>query len=406
MAPKPMIKVAHVVTSYRSATTILAGKLNALGGYADLEVSVVTGLPPQDTAPSELQVRHLTVPLIRPIRPPRDLLALWSLYRLFKRERFDVVHSHTAKAGFLTALAGRAAGIPLILHTYHGLPFYEGQSRVAYRTYRALESIACRFRHHVFSQNWEDLPPCAALMRSDARISYEGNGVDAADVERRAAQHRRRAESEFSSTGLRIALISRLEPVKRVDTFLQVCKLLRAMNVSFSAVVAGSGPLQAPLSGRLRELGLTSMVRILGWAPHAVALMAVSDVVVLTSEKEGIPRALMEAMALSKPVVATDVPGTRELVVHGQTGYLTPLGDERAMAQRVAALAEDPRLGERLGHAGRMRVESEYNDAKIAAFLRDFYLAYDGRQVPPAVIPAAAATRRASVAQSPPDRLA
>jgi glycosyltransferase involved in cell wall biosynthesis len=97
-------------------------------------------------------------------------------------------------------------------------------------------------------------------------------------------------------------------------------------------------------------------------------------VAVLTSEKEGIPRSLIEAMALSKPVVATDVLGTQELVADGETGFLTPFGDPEALAAKVRLLSDDPGLRQRMGDAGRARVEEDFNDVKIAAFLREFYI--------------------------------
>lgn len=105
--------------------------------------------------------------------------------------------------------------------------------------------------------------------------------------------------------------------------------------------------------------------------PHG--LIEASDIVILCSEKEGIPRAIMEAMALKKPVVATDVLGTQELIVNSQTGFLVALGDTNAMAEKVKLLAEDLSLREKMGSCGLKRVADEFNDIKIAESLHRFY---------------------------------
>ncbi len=368
-----MIRVAHVVTAYGSAVTILAHKLAALARYPDLDMSVITSPRPTGIDLPDPAVRHLTVPMMRSINPLADLRSIRLLARVFARERFDVVHSHTSKAGIITALAASYARVPLILHTHHGLPYYQGQSFARYHTYRLIEVVACRFRHHLFSQNRRDLAACAAMMRNAERASYEGNGVDPQAVREAADGERARAESDYPGAGLRIALVSRLAPVKRVATFLEVCRALQNNDIEIAAVIAGDGPLRQAIEEEIAASGLSKNVRVLGRITHAQSLLAASDVAVLTSEKEGIPRALMEAMALGKPIVATDVLGTQELVVDGETGFLTPLGGVAAMADKISHLAGNAELRRRLGQAGKERVEEQFNDLKIAEFLHDFY---------------------------------
>ncbi len=374
-----MIKVAHVITTYRGVVTILAPKLAALDAFNDLEIVAISPPSLKDLALPPPAVRHETVPIARTIKPLSDARSLWLLYQHFRRERYDIVHSHTSKAGFISALAARLAGVPLILHTYHGLPMYEGQNHLKNALYLTLERIACRCRHHVFSQNWRDLSTCQNLMGSAEKASYEGNGVSVSQVCEAASLHIDSAKREYPTGGLRIALISRLEPVKRVGDFIDACALLVSRGVEVSAVVAGFGPEEPRLRQLLQKHGLAEHVRLLGWVQHVPSLLAASDVVALTSEKEGIPRALMEAMALGKPVVATDVLGTQELVVDGQTGFLTPMGDSRSFADALERLGGDPKLCHRLGSAGKARIEEQFNDLKIAENLRGFYLEYDAR---------------------------
>ncbi len=121
---------------------------------------------------------------------------------------------------------------------------------------------------------------------------------------------------------------------------------------------------------------LCDCVNMVGFSERPHGLIAASDIVVLCSEKEGIPRTIMEAMALAKPVVATDVSGTNELVVEGQTGFLVPLGDIDAMAEKIMLLIENPNLREEMGSYGLKRVSKEFNEIKIAESLHKFYISH------------------------------
>ncbi len=378
-----MIKIAHVTNIYRGAVGILETKLVALDSYDDLDITLITPPELEDLKLPPTAVRHISVPMVRSIKPIADLWSVWKLYKLFRREQFDIVHTHCAKPGVVGAIAARMAGVPLIVHTYHGLPFFEGQSPIRYHEYRLFENLVCKIRHHVFSQNHRDIPECIKMMGSPDKVSYEGNGINAEEVRARAHRDIKLAESDFPASQIRIALVSRLEPVKRINDFLRACALLVQDGVAISAVIAGCGPLESTLHRELEDLGLTGKVHMLGWATHAVSIVAASDIVALTSEKEGIPRSLLEAMALGKPIVATDVLGTQELVVNGQTGFLTPLGEPRAIADKIKLLSSNTELRERFGQAAKVRVEKHFNDVKIADFLRDFYLKKYHQQIKP-----------------------
>jgi len=369
-----LIKIAHILTAYRGSANFLEAKLKALQSYGDFDIALIVPPPENGLEMPPSTIRELIVPMVRPIRPLADLRTVWKLYQLIRREKFDIVHTHSSKPGVVGTIAAWMAGVPVILHTYHGLPFFEGQNRIRYHEYRMFEIIACKFRHHAFSQNYQDIPECIKMMGSAEKVSYEGNGVNVDEVRTKARQNTERAESDFPPGDVRIALVSRLEPVKRIGDFLKACALLVKDGVQISAIIAGHGLLEPSLRKELNNLGLTERVRMLGWAPHALSLMALSNIVVLTSEKEGIPRSLMEAMALGKPVVATDVPGTQELVVNNETGLLTPLGDPQALADKIKLLSSNPELCQRFGKTAKARVEKHFNDLKIAAFLRDFYL--------------------------------
>ena len=376
---RPPIRVAHVITIYRGVVGILEAKLLALDAMPDIEVTAITAPRPIDIDLPRPRVRHLEIPMARPIQPFADLRSLVALYRILRRERFDIVHSHSAKAGVVAALAARPAGLRHVLHTYHGLPFYEGQSAARNRCYRGMEHFTCRLRSEVWSQNRRDIPACVEMMGDAARVRYEGNGVDPEDVLARAKADLRRAEADFPPGRHRLAVISRLEAVKRVDDILNALHTLITEGLDVSTVIAGYGPMRADLERCIIRLGIEERVRLLGWCPHAPSLLMAADATVLASEKEGIPRSLIEAMALGKPVVATDVLGTQELVVDGETGFLVPLGDTRRLADRIAEVLRDDNLAGRFGRAGYDRMLAEFDDRRIAERLAARYRTLMGR---------------------------
>lgn len=370
-----MIKLAHTVTAYQSVVSILDSKLRHLGNYPDLEVCVISSESPEPES-RQPAVRFIPLAMARNISPLADIISIWQMYRLFKRERFDIVHSHTAKAGFITAIAARLAGVRHIYHTSHGLPFYEGQPAGLYKKYKKLEKLACRFRTHLFTQNKHDYNACTELMNGDkTRVSVEGNGVDVDFVINAAQKDMDNARQYYpAAAGLKIAMLCRYEPVKRIEDYFAVLAELKNQGLQFSAIVTGKGPQEQYLRDKLIALGLADRVSVTGYCQYPHSLLALADIVMLCSEKEGIPRVLMEAMALERPVVATNVLGTQELVVDNQTGFLAPLGDIGKLTDGVKKLAVSPQLREQMGMAGKLRVIESFNDVKIAEYLHDFYV--------------------------------
>ncbi|MCP3977877.1 MAG: glycosyltransferase family 4 protein [bacterium] len=358
---------------YLGERGILESKLRALAAFPEIEPLLVTPPADPDLIVPPTAVEHTAVPLVRPISPLRDLRSLVALVRLLRRLRPDVLHTHAAKPGFLGAYAGRIAGVPRVVHTYHGLPFYAGQSPFARRLIRALERRACRKRHHVLSQNRGDIPAISELV-GGRPVHHESNGVDVATLREERARHRHAGDAVWGEGEFRLLSISRLEPVKRVHDFVELIRILRSDGRRVSAAVAGPGRLHRSLEKLAADRGVVEHLRFLGWRADVCGLIDSADAVALCSEKEGVPRSLMEAMALGKPVVATDVVGTNELVLDGETGYVTPLGDPSAMARRVASLIEDPQARARMGAAGRQRIEACFDDREIAARWRELYL--------------------------------
>ncbi len=355
------IRLLQVVTSYQSVVTILHGKLGLLGRRSDVVCHVASSADPAE--PRTPAVPHFAVQIPRSIRPWQDLKAVARLKTIITENGYNIVHTHTAKAGIIGALAAYIAKTPSV-HTYHGLPFYEGQGALAYRFYRILETAVSFLRKAVFCQTWCDAQSLKRLRIFGCRVYYEGNGVDVAAIVDSAEKNGPSAEALFAGPGAKILCVSRLEPVKNLSMVIDAAVRLRQEKTAFRLILAGKGVLEGRLKREIRGKGLAGCVSI-RYTPHIHALVNKADIVVLSSVKEGIPRGLMEAMALKKPVVATDVAGTNELVVEGVTGFLVPLNDQEAFTERIVRLINDPELRKRMGQEGFARIQKEFNESAI-----------------------------------------
>jgi glycosyltransferase involved in cell wall biosynthesis len=283
-----------------------------------------------------------------------------------RKEKFDVVHTHTAKAGIVGALAAFLAHVPLVCHTYHGLPFYDGQRKHVYLIYKWLELFFSIFRHTIYSQNRRDYGVLKKISFLQSEVVFEGNGVDCEAINVNVKRDRFKIKGYFKDSVFRLLCVARLERVKRLEKFIQLVGSLKSKEMEVSAIIAGKGEDGDRLEKLIVENGVADICKIV-YTPHIHALIAASDVVVLTSEKEGIPRSIMEAMALKKPVVATDVLGTQELVVNGATGYLVPLEDQDKFVSSVSELYGNADLRKSMGEAGYQRVVAEFNERNIVS---------------------------------------
>lgn len=358
------MKVLILVTTYQSLVTILAAKIAALKLVGTIELHVASSFEDEAETRTPAAPWH-RIEIARTIKLVHDMRSVWQLLRLIRREKYDVVHTHTAKAGFVGALAGWLSGVPVI-HTYHGLPFYQGQRRAAYSVYLFLETLACMMRKAVFSQNRADLELLKKSKSIRCRVMFEGNGVDAEAVVAHGQRDKALVEHLWRPNVLRMVCVARLEPIKHLDNLIDAVGMAKGRGLVVQCIIAGKGPLEGSLNATIVQRGLQDTISIV-YTPAIHALIAQADVAVLTSAKEGIPRGLMEAMALSKPVVATNVLGTQELVVHRQTGLLVPFGDADALCAALVELIDAPSLRDRLGEAGRKRIETQFNDEHIVA---------------------------------------
>lgn len=308
--------------------------------------------------------------MVRAIRPLGDLRTLWSLVRIIRRFRPDVVHTHLAKAGLLGRLAARLAGVPVVVHTYHGsvLRGYFGprQSRLLLWIDRWLARLSSRLIAITPSGRRElsDLGVAPA-----DRIEVIPLGLDLESFrERRDSAAARRSLGIAPETPV-IGIVGRLVPIKDVGTFLRAVELASRTVPDLVALIVGDGEERAAL-----EALATPRCRFLGFREDVQALLGAMDVLALSSRNEGSPVSLIEGLAAGKPVVATAVGGVPDVVRDGETGLLVPPGDPEALAAAMVRLLTDRSLAARLGAAGAAAVFPAYDISRLVPDIEALYL--------------------------------
>jgi glycosyltransferase involved in cell wall biosynthesis len=296
-------------------------------------------------------------------------------HRAISRFRVDVVHTHGKGPGLYGRAIARLMRVPAI-HTFHGL-HYAGYSRLNQHLYLALERRLARWSHTIInvsrSEHLEGLG--LRLFRPEQSVVIV-NGVDVEDTERALLESPIRRESlGLTDADIVIGCISRFDPVKRMELLVDALRRLRTRFPRLVLVLVGDGGEQQRIRQVVRAAGLSEQVIFTGFLENPQRIYAMLDLYVAGSRKEGLPLSVLEAMAAGLAVVATDVPGHRDVVVPGETGLLVVPDDAAALAEAVAALLMDPARRKSLGQAGRERVRQEFSiramvDGTAAAYRR------------------------------------
>jgi glycosyltransferase involved in cell wall biosynthesis len=315
----------------------------------------------------ELGLSVRSVPeLHRDISPVRDAVAAFRLARLIRRERPTILHTHTAKAGAVGRLAALLAGgarPPIVVHTFHGHVLRGYFDPLRTLGFRLLERLLARVSTALVAvspQVRDDLVALGVAPRD--RFAVVRLGIEL--VDRVAGDDTLRNETRrvlgIAPERFVVGWIGRMTGVKRTGDVLLAFRRLRDLGVDACLCMVGDGPDREGVERRAHDLGLMRDTLFLGYQEEVARFYAAVDVVILPSINEGTPVTAIEALAAGRPVVATRVGGVPDVVRDGETGFLVPAGATDELAERLARLAVDPELRERMGRAGRDDVLARY----------------------------------------------
>jgi glycosyltransferase involved in cell wall biosynthesis len=353
--------------------------------FSSLGISVEIACSP-DKEFKELQQQGY---IIHPVNIERrisifsNLNSIYQLAKLIRKNKYDLVHVHTPIASVLGRIAAKVVGTKRVIYTAHGFYFHDNMPAKQYKFYYGVEKLAGKLTNLILTQSREDLATAEKTgLCSVQKLRYLGNGVDTKRFCRsqlnREYQQQRKRELKLPDSIPIIATTGRITAEKG---YLELVKAVVKLRSQFSVhllVIGGQlsserDAFQSQLNYFIQEHNLENCVTFTGLCSDIPELLGLVDVFALPSYREGLPRSILEAMAMKLPVVATDIRGCREAVIHNQTGLIVPPKNSEQLAEALGKILVNNQLKEAFGKAGRQRVEAEYDERFVFDRLAQYY---------------------------------
>lgn len=366
------IKVCRVATVELAIRFLLFNQIRYLQerGY-DMSVVCSPGVWIQEI--EQYGISYYPVFMTRRITPFQDFIALLRLIWYFRKEKFSIVHTHTPKAGFLGTIAARLVRVPIIIHTNHGFYFHEHSPWLKKQLFVWVERIIAWNAHLMFSLDKEDIVTAKQEHIADEKkMKYLGGGIN---LERFNPE---RFSKEFiaqKKQGLGIPegvpVIGIVARLVREKGYFELFEAMKEVIARFPGVVLLSIGFVEPEKkdgfdqNIAKEYGIEKNVRFLGMRTDVDELYPLMDVFTLPSYREGIGSSVLEASAMMRPIVATNVRGCREAVDDRVTGILVPYQNSRKLAEALLWILEHPEEARRMGEGGRRKIEREFNQQLV-----------------------------------------
>lgn len=369
-----MKKIAFIASVYRHFESFHLPYITSLqdDGY---EVHAYASIDPGKKSLEQLNVICHDWEIHRNPFHWHNFKALQTLTASLRSEDFALVHVHTPVASVLGRIAARKAGVRKILYTSHGLHFYKGASWSNWILYYPIERWLSRLTDVWITINHEDYERVLQFPVTGKVIYIPGVGLEIEKyrvVEQKVSIDNIRKEMRISTGEFVIICIAELIERKNHDQVIGAVQRLVARGVRVKCLLVGTGVRKEKIESLIREKELSEYFLFMGYRNDIPRLLSISDVLVLLSKQEGLPRAIMEGMAAGKPIVASDIRGNRELVLDRDNGYLVPLNDAKAAADALFDLYENTQQRAVMGLRSQ-ELSRKYDISIILAEMKDIY---------------------------------
>ncbi len=315
--------------------------------------------------------------LVRPVYPMEDWRALRDLEQYFRKRSPDIVHTHSGKAGVLGRIAAHRAGVPIIVHTVHGPSFGVFQGAIANYIFRSAERYAAKYTTHFITvANAMTEQYLAAGIGKPERYTRIFSGFDLQPFLAAKNDIGLRAAFGIEPGDFVVGKIARLFELKGHDDLFAIAPEIIKRFPKTKFLFVGDGPWRDKFEMQARSLGLEKNFIFVGLVPpHDVPkYVGIMDALIHLSRREGLPRALPQALAAAKPVIAFDCDGAREICLNGETGFLVRAGDLATLKDRIGQLASDSGLREQLGSKGKQLVEKNFSVEQMVENIHALYV--------------------------------
>ncbi|MBN2244687.1 MAG: glycosyltransferase family 4 protein [Candidatus Aminicenantes bacterium] len=332
----------------------------------------------QDNGPlveelKQKNIRHLPVS----IRKITSLKAVKKLRNLMKEQGYDIVHTHGGIAGLYGRWAAFRSGIPVVIHTLHGIHYLYYRNFLLRWGYVFLERLFSRFTQTVIFVSHADmekgrrhrLAPFEKMKVVKNGIDFDKVRVAAVIPEKFNLKEQLGLENDFFFLGT----VARIHRQKNIPGLIKAAVVLQDALPEARFIIVGDGPMMAKVKNMIERFGLQEIVFLLGERPDAHRIMSQFDVFILPSLWEGLPYVLMEAGALGLPVVASNIAGVREIIQDGETGFLVPKDNPQELVEAIIQLKSDPKLRSELGKRLQEKIQSEYSITRMIREIEEIY---------------------------------
>ncbi|MEM3541463.1 MAG: glycosyltransferase family 4 protein [Candidatus Bilamarchaeaceae archaeon] len=304
--------------------------------------------------------------------PLKAIFAIFQLYRIFRKERFKIVHNFTIKGIVLGTLAAKLAGIPIIVNQVTGVGYTYTDKRTQGKLLRFVISFLLFFSFCLSSkivfQNTDDLETLKHLLKNKNIVIIKGSGVDTDYFSPQNVKpeeiEKLRKQLSVKKTDIVVTFIGRLLLHKGLNEFVEAARILLKNYQHIVFLVVGwldKGNPSAVTRKFIQQAQQNPCIKFVGKRTDIREILALTDIYVLPSYREGVPRSTLEAMAMEKPIVTTNTPGCRETVEEGVNGFLVPPKDDKALAIAIEKLILDKDLRHRMGRKSREKVVREFS---------------------------------------------
>lgn len=379
------IKVCHIITKLelggaqrntlytvshlnkdKFETVLIAGK----GGILDQEAQALEGTR-----------SYFVSTLIRQINPVMDLLALISLWKILSKEKPDIVHTHSSKAGILGRWAAKFAGVKTIIHTYHGFGFHDFQNTLIHGIYVFLERLTSPITDKIIVvANTDKVKGLKENIGEPDKYLLIRSGIETKNIAARAARNpEKKKKLGFSESTKIITTVGPFKPQKNLQDFIKLCAIVKQSITDCAYLIIGDGSERPGLEALARNLGVSDSLKFLGWRKDVSELLGITDVFVMTSLWEGLPRAILEAMCAGVPVVANAVDGVNDIISDNITGFLAKPRDVGRAAELVIKLLKDEQTAKSIGEKAKASISREFDIDEMVRKQEELYLDFVGK---------------------------
>ena len=379
------MKITHVITRLivGGAQENTVATVLGLRQKPGVEVDLISG--PTTGAEGSLETKFSRTPdilsvvpeLVRPVHPLKDFLALQKLENIFREQKPDIVHTHSGKAGILGRHAAKNAGVPVSIHTIHGPSFGNFQNGLSNFIFTAAERRAVRVTDHfiVVADAMKTQYLAAGIGRPEQYTKiFSGFELEPFLTAKNNLELRKKLG--LQPDDFVVGTIARLVKLKGHDDLFAVAPKLVHQNPKIKFLLVGDGEFRARFENLAQSLGLEKNFIFIGLvAPGEVPqFVGIMDALVHLSLREGLPRALPQALAAGKPVIAYDCDGAREVCLDGQTGFLIQPGDLKNLTEKIIQLANDSALRGKFGQFGSDFVRENFSVEQMVDSIYNLYL--------------------------------